>query len=171
MDLQALADRMPAMTCVISVEKHPESGKGIFRLVAGNKAYIDSIEHPAPGMAMLSDKFVPGSEYTDYLTRDLNFEDASYNAAMNKKCIHSYAKPDRLPFWFSMIFLPVEYEDDDYCYCLYIMEVNVEADPEQIALFFPREIIIALFGVNDGRFVIFLAFANGDFPGFALIIE
>ena len=133
MDFQALADRMPAMTCVISVEKHPKSGKGIFRLVAGNKAYIDSIEHPAPGMAMLSDKFVPGSEYTDYLTRDLNFEDACYNAAINNKCIHSYAKPDRLPFWFNMIFLPVEYEDDDYCYCLYIMEVHVEADPEQMS--------------------------------------
>lgn len=81
MDFQALAERMPAMTCVVSVEKHPESGKGKFRLVAGNRAYIDSIEHPVPGMIMLSNEFVSGSEYTNYITRDLNFEEFCYNAA------------------------------------------------------------------------------------------
>ena len=133
MDFQALAERMPAMTCVVSVEKHPESGKGKFRLVAGNRAYIDSIEHPVPGMIMLSNEFVSGSEYTNYITRDLNFEEFCYNSAKNKKCLHSYAHPDRMPFWFNMIFLPVDYEDDDYCYCLYIMEVNIEADAEALS--------------------------------------
>ena len=124
MDFQGLVEHMPAMTCVVSVEKHPEHGKGIFRLVAGNKAYIDSIEHPAPGVVMLNTRFIPGSEYTDYITRDLNFEEFCYNAAVNKKCLHSYAHPDRMQVWFNMMFLPVDYEDEDYSYCFYIMEIN-----------------------------------------------
>lgn len=133
MDFQGLVEHMPAMTCVVSVEKHPEHGKGIFRLVAGNKAYIDSIEHPAPGVVMLNTRFIPGSEYTDYITRDLNFEEFCYNAAVNKKCLHSYAHPDRMQVWFNMMFLPVDYEDEDYSYCFYIMEINMEANSEDLA--------------------------------------
>ena len=68
MDFQKIADGMSAMTCIVSVEKHPEKGRGKFRIVTGNKAYIGSIEHPAPGAKMLKDKFVPNSEYTDYLS-------------------------------------------------------------------------------------------------------
>ena len=133
MDFQTLAERMPAMTCVVAVEKLPDGKKGHFKLVAGNKAYIDSIEHPAPGMKMLHDKFIPGSEYTEYITRDLNFEEYSYNAAINKKCLHSYAKPDRMDVWLNMIFLPIDAEDDEYAYCFYTMEVNFEPDSEALA--------------------------------------
>ena len=75
MDFQKIADSMTAMTCVVSVEKKPDGGRGKFRIVAGNRAYVGSIENPAPGTKMLSDRFVPNSEYTKYLTRDLNFED------------------------------------------------------------------------------------------------
>ncbi len=59
MDFQAVVDGMSAMTCVVSVEDLPGGRYGKFRIVTGNKAYIDSIEHPAPGTEMLKDKFVP----------------------------------------------------------------------------------------------------------------
>ena len=133
MDFQAVVDGMSAMTCVVSVEDLPGGRYGKFRIVTGNKAYIDSIEHPAPGTEMLKDKFVPNSEYTDYLTRDLNFEDFCYRAAVKRKCLHSYAHPDRMNVWFNMSFIPLDARDGNLCYCLYIMEINFEADSENFS--------------------------------------
>lgn len=134
MDFQAIADGMSAMTCVVSVERQPDGSFGPYRIVTGNKAYIDSIEHPAPGTKMLHEKFVPNSEYTDYITRDLNFEEYCYRAAFERKCLHSYAHPDRMEVWFNMMFLPVGDESEENIrYCLYIMEINMEADSSNLS--------------------------------------
>lgn len=132
-DFQAIVDGLSAMSCIVSVENLPDGKYGKFRIVTGNKAYIDSIEHPAPGTQMLTDKFTPNSEYTDYLTRDLNFESYCYNAAVNRKCLHSYAHPDRMSVWLNMSFLPVGPDEGDLRYCLYIMEINFEPDSENLA--------------------------------------
>ncbi|MEE3467199.1 MAG: sensor domain-containing diguanylate cyclase [Eubacterium sp.] len=133
MDFQAIVDGMTAMACVVSVENLGEGRYGKLRIVTGNKAYIGSIENPAPGTEMLTDKFVPNTEYTDYLTRDLNFEDYCYRAAVQKKCLHSYVHPDRMNVWFNMSFLPIAHEEDNLCYCLYIMEINFEASSESMS--------------------------------------
>ena len=131
-DYQAIVDGMTAMSCVVSVETLPDGGCGTIRLVCGNRAYVDSIEHPAPEMKMLKDRFVPNSVYTDYLTRDLNFEDFCYRAAVKGKCLHSYVHPDRMDIWFNMLFIPLCSDENGLSYCLYIMEVNLEADPQNM---------------------------------------
>ena len=133
MDFQKTVDSMTAMACIVSVEKLPEGKRGKFRIVTGNKAYISSIENPAPGTEMLTDKFVPNSEYTNYLTRDLNFEDYCYGAAVEKKCLHSYAHPDRMNVWFNMMFIPLEPDEGNLCYCMYLMEINFEASSERLS--------------------------------------
>ena len=133
MDFQQVVDSFDAMTCVISVEKRPDGGYGKIRIVTGNQAYLDSIEHPAPGTELLTAQFVPNSEYTDYLTRDLNFEDSCYRAAMGKKCLHAYAHPDRIDAWFNMTFLPLAYEDAQCCYCTYTMEIGFEANAARMS--------------------------------------
>ena len=132
-DFQSLVEHLGAMSCVVSVEKKEDGSAGKFRIVAGNKAYIDSIEHPAPGTEMLTDKFTPNSEYTQYLTRDLNFEDACFQAAVMKKCVHSYAHPDRMPVWFNMSFLPLFPDEGNLAFCIYMMEINVEADSKRMS--------------------------------------
>ncbi len=132
-DFQSMIDHMGAMSCVVSVETLEDGRTGKFRIVAGNKAYVDSIEHPAPGTEMLTNKFTPNSEYTDYLTRDLNFEDACYQAAVLKKCLHSYAHPDRMPVWFNMSFLPVFPDEGNLHYCIYMMEINQTADSRNLS--------------------------------------
>ena len=134
MDFQSFVDGMGAMTCVVSVENLGDGKRGKFRIVTGNKAYIDSIENPAPGAELLVQKFIPNSEYTNYLTRDLNFEDYCYKAAVEKKCLHSYATPERMKgIWFNMTFLPVAYEEGNLCYCTYTMEINFEANAERLS--------------------------------------
>ena len=132
-DFQKLADGMAAMTCIVSVEKLPDGGYGEVRIVTGNKAYIDSIENPMQDVVMLTRKFVPNSLYTTYMTRDLNFEDFCYRAAVQKKCLHSYAHPDRYNVWFNMTFLPLWPDDGNLCYCAYIMEINFEPSSERIS--------------------------------------
>ena len=138
MDFQSFVDGMGAMTCVVSVENLGDGKRGKFRIVTGNKAYIDSIENPAPGAELLVQKFIPNSEYTNYLTRDLNFEDYCYKAAVEKKCLHSYATPERMKgIWFNMTFLPVAYEEKieggKLCFCTYTMEINIESDSKKIS--------------------------------------
>lgn len=132
-ELQRFVDGFDAMTCVISVEKRPEGGSGTIRIVTGNAAYLRSIEQPAPGTEMLTQKFEPNSEYTRYLTRDLNFEDFCYRAAVEKKCLHSYVHPDRLDVWFNMTFLPLAFDEEDLCYCAYTMEISREASAERMS--------------------------------------
>ena len=133
MDFQKVVDGIGAMTCVISVEKLKNGGYGKIRIVTGNRAYLDSIEHPQPGTEMLTTEFIPNSEYTRYLTRDLNFEDFCYRAAVEKKCLHSYVHPERINVWFNMTFLPLVPDDGDLCYCTYTMEINFEASAERMS--------------------------------------
>ena len=132
-DFQQVADSIGAMTCVVSVEKRPNGGYGDIRIVTGNKAYVDSIERPMGGVQMLKTKFIPGSLYTDYMSRDLNFEDYCYRSAVEKKCLHSYAHPDRFDVWFNMTFLPLQPDEGDLCYCTYTMEINLVADSSRMS--------------------------------------
>ena len=133
MDFQSFVDSIPTAACVISIEKLDDGKYGKVRIVTGNRLYIDTIENPASNLAMLSRTFVPNSEYTNYLNRDLNFENACYNAAVMKKCLHSYAHPDRFDVWFNMTFLPLHPDNGNICYCMYIMEISFKPDAKRMS--------------------------------------
>jgi len=132
-NFQQVVDGIGAMTCVVSVEKRSNGGYGDIRIVTGNRAYIDSIEHPMGGVQILTTRFTPNRLYTDYMTRDLNFEDFCYRSAVGKKCLHSYAHPDRFDVWFNMTFLPLEPDEGDLCFCTYTMEINPSADSSRMS--------------------------------------
>lgn len=132
-DFQNLADSIQAPTSVMSVEVLEDGSMGELRIVAGNRGYIDSIERPAGDYQMKSDKFIPGSIYTDYVPRDLNFEDFCFRSAVQKKCLHSYVKPSHMPVWFNMTFLPAGPPDGNIHYCTYTMEVNFEANTKRMS--------------------------------------
>ena len=133
MDFQSLVDSMSAATCVVAVEKIGEDNYGKICLIAGNRPYLDTIERPSMGVQMLTTKFVPGSEYTQYMTRDLNFEDSCYQAAVKKKLLHAYAHPARFDVWFNMSFIPLNMDEGDICYCLYIVEINFKPDAKRLS--------------------------------------
>lgn len=133
MDFQSIVDSIGALACIISVEKGENDSYGKLRIVTGNRAYLDTIEKPMGGLEMLARKFIPNSEYTCYLTRDLNFEDSCYRAAVLKKCLHAYAHPARYNVWFNMSFIPLHMDNDNLCYCLYIMEVNFKPDAKRMS--------------------------------------
>ena len=132
-DFQNFADGVEAATSIISVEVLPDGSRGPIRVVAGNKGYVDSIEHPAGDYSMKTNKFVPNSLYTDYVPRDLNFEDYCFRSAVQKKCLHSYVKPSQMPVWFNMTFMPLGPSDGNIHYCSYTMEVNFEANTKRMS--------------------------------------
>lgn len=158
MDFQKACDSMAAMASVISVERLENGRRGLFRVVTGNKAYIDSIEHPLPGvMSAQNVKFVPNTSYDEYVPRDLNFEDYCYRAAIEKKCLHAYAHPDCMEVWFNMTFLPLCPDEGNLSYCMYIMEISREMNMREMSGI-PQDLASAVLetslklrGTNDFR--------------------
>ena len=132
MVFQTVVDSIDKAACVVSVEKTGEDTYGRINIVTGNRSYIDTIEKPV-GMTMLKDKFIPDTAYTDYVPKDLNFEEACYEAAVKKKCVNSYAHPARFDVWFNMSFIPLYPDNGNICYCLYIVEVTLKADAKRLS--------------------------------------
>ena len=133
MDFQAIVDSFSSMTCLISVEKKKNGSYGTIRIVAGNKPYIDSIENNADGPKMLTNKFIPNSEYQIYFPKDLNFEDFCYRSAVLKQPLHSYVHPERYDFWFNLFFMPLESDDENIGYCTYTQELSHEANVNKMS--------------------------------------
>ena len=116
-------------TCVVSVERK-ENGYGELRIVDGNEPYIASFK-TVNGYSKRD--FIPNSLYTDYLEKNLNFEEYCYRSAVKKELLHSYAYPEYFKAWMHMLFIPLDIEDEKVSYCLYIMEINEVFNPELLA--------------------------------------
>ena len=127
-DFRALCNGIHHTACVVSVEKL-SNGPGEIRIVDGNDAYRASFA----GEGYVSHDFVPNSIYTNYLVRNLNFEDYCYRSAVKKELLHSYAYPEYFKAWMHMLFIPLAYETEKLSYCLYIMEMSSEFNAELLA--------------------------------------
>lgn len=132
MDFQAFVDSIDTMTCVISVEMKDDGNYGDIRLVAGNEAYVQSIELAGNGPQLMSNKFVPNSVYQDYFPKDLNFERVCYRAAVEKAPVHTYVHPDRFDFWFDLYLIPLKSEGNMH-YCTYSQIVTQSADTKKMS--------------------------------------
>lgn len=129
LDLQNLVDSFHTMTCVLSVEKKADGKKGLIRIEAANKYYIQSMTNTGSNKdSIFKQEFVPGSEYQRYMPKELNFENFCYQSAILKKPIHAYIRPEHYNFWINQFLLPIEVEDSDKAYCTYSIEISKEAD-------------------------------------------
>lgn len=132
MDLQTYVDQFDSMTGILSVEKNTDGTYGKIRIEAGNKAYIDNLEQYSK-IAGKTKPFLPGSEYTDYIPKDLNFEHFVSTSALQKKPMHSYVFADRFGIWFNLFCQPLRSDSSDKYYCAYTQEISTEASPELMA--------------------------------------
>lgn len=127
-NFKQLCNAFRQTTCVVSVQRK-ENGYGEIRIVEGNDAYKNSFK----GSFYSKHEFVPNSIYTDYLEKNLNFEEYCYRSAVKKELLHSYAYPEKFKAWMHMLFIPLNMEDRNLSYCLYIMEINEIFNPELLA--------------------------------------
>ena len=132
MNLQEIVDQFDSMTCILSVEKLPDGSGGKIFIEAGNKAYLATFDHDyvSPINMPYERKFVPGTEYTKYIPKDLNFEHFVYSSAVQRKPMHAYIHPERFGVWFNIFSQPLNIEDPDKYYCTYTQELSTEANLE-----------------------------------------
>ena len=136
MEWKSFADCFEPMTCILSVEKKPDGGYGAIRMVTGNDKYIDSVALAAGGVEMDSDKraeFIPNSEYTCYIPKDLNFEDVCYRAAVLKQPIHNVVRASRYPFDIIAFMMPLESDDERFGYCTYTQVLLPKSDENMMS--------------------------------------
>ena len=122
MDWKSFSEHFDTMTCVISVEKKPDGRCGTVRIVTGNQKYLDSLELAAGQVDLGSEKkveFVPNSEYTRYIPKDLNFEDVCFRAAVLKQPVHNCVHMPRYPFDIMAYLMPLDGGDENLGYCTY----------------------------------------------------
>ena len=128
MNFKEICNGIHHQACVISVEK-VDGGYGEIRIVDGNDAYLNSF-----GMESYDKhEFIPNRLYTEYLPKNLNFEDYSFRSAVRKELLHSYAYPENFDAWMHMIFIPLSYETEKLAYCLYVMEISQEFNAELLS--------------------------------------
>ena len=129
MDLQQLADSFSKNACVISVEVLPDGNCGAIRIVAGNRAYLESAGYVSEHSSSVEKKaFVPNLPYEHYIPKDLNFETMCYRSAVLKQPLHAYVHLEHFDFWINNFMLPLEYHEEYKYYCIYMQEFTRRAD-------------------------------------------
>ena len=142
MDWKKIVDRFGPMTCILSVEKKPDGGYGTIRIVTGNNAYLDSLALAAGGVDLDSTQkaeFVPDSEYTKYIPKDLNFEDVCYRCAVLKQPMHNFVRASRYSFDMNVYMLPMESDDDGLAYCTFTQVLLQQSDDNLTSLNISRK--------------------------------
>ena len=142
MDWKSFVARFEPMTCVLSVEKKPGGGYGVIRIVTGNDKYIDSLALAAGGVELHSDKkaeFVPNSEYTRYIPKDLNFEDVCYRCAVLKQPMHNFVRAARYPFDIMVFMLPMESGEENLGCCTFTQVLMPKSDDNLMSLTLSQE--------------------------------
>ena len=127
MDFKEICESINDTACIVSVRK-TKDGFDEIRIVDGNEKYLASFDD-----RYKNNSFVPNMIYTHYIKRNLNFEEYSYRSAVKKELLHSYAFAEFLQSWLHMIFIPINYEDGDLSYCLYIMNISTSFVSENLA--------------------------------------
>lgn len=128
MNFREFCNGFKQSACVVSVQKKKD-GYGEIRIVDGNDLYVNSFQADY----YVKHVFEPNSIYTDYLEKNLNFEEYSYRAAVNKELLHSYAYLENFKSWMHMLFIPMSMETDELAYCVYMMEITQVFNPELLA--------------------------------------
>ena len=131
MDFQKIADSYYPMTCIVSVEKTRDGGYGMIRITAGNQKFTDMIarQTDTPGTAAdQTGKIITDAPYETYFPKDPHFEDICCRAAILKESVHTYVHPNVLNQWFNIFAMPIDYEEEDFAYCIYIMKPTEISD-------------------------------------------
>lgn len=142
MDLKGFVDHFDTATCILSVEQKAGGGYGTIRIVTANGKYIDALALAAGGVAMDSDmkaEFIPNSEYTRYIPKDLNFEDVCYRCAVLKEPIHNCLRASRYPFDILVYMMPLESAEEGVGYCTFSQVLIPKSDNNLVSLNISQE--------------------------------
>ena len=149
MDWKDFSEHFGVMTCVLSVEKRPDGRCGTVRIVTGNEKYLDSLALAAGAVDLGSEKkvaFIPNSEYTRYIPKDLNFEDVCFRSAVLQQPIHNCVHMPRYPFDIMAYLMPMESDDEGFGYCTYTQVLLPKTDNNLMSLNISQETAMNIIG-------------------------
>ena len=149
MDFKSFSEHFAVMTCVLSVEKRPDGRCGTVRIVTGNEKYLDSLELAGGAVELGAEKkvnFIPNSEYTRYIPKDLNFEDICFRSAVLKQPIHNCVHMPRYPFDIMAYLMPLESGEDNLGYCTYTQVLLPKTDSNLMSLNISQETAMNIIG-------------------------
>jgi diguanylate cyclase (GGDEF)-like protein len=126
MDYKECAENFEQIACVVSMELLENGDYGDIRIEYGNQTYRNYVDE-------LGDFYVPGGLYTDYIPKDLNFENLCYKCITEKKALHSYVNAVGFDAWMDINLMPLKSDDDKLGYCLFSFEMTPEVDVEKLA--------------------------------------
>ena len=99
MDYQEFIDNFTQIACVISVDLRTSDETEKFKTVAANDAYkLSVMDDPS--------KFVSNVPYTNYITRDKNFESMCLACVTSGKSIHAYVDAALYNAWMDINMQP-----------------------------------------------------------------
>ena len=127
MDFQSILSAYKCRACVMSVEIYPDGKYGNIRVAAGNKAHADEIK------MVRGYDFVDGMPYEACFPKNLNFEDFCYRSAVLHQPLHSYVDLYEMGLWLEMYVLPLDSDQENVGYCLYVYQVMPKADTKTMA--------------------------------------
>ena len=149
MEWKSFADRFHTMTCVLSVEKKEDGRCGTIRIVTGNQKYIDSIALAAGDEDVDSTKkveFIPNSEYTRYIPKDLNFEEVCFRCAVQKQPVHNVVHAPRYPFDIMVFMMPLETGEENIGCCTFTQVLIPKTDNNLMSLNISKETAMEIIG-------------------------
>ena len=135
MDFQRITDSIAGMICIYSIEIKENHSYGEIRFVAANEAYIESLRDTMDPSMKESFKFIPNLPYTNYIPKNLNFENGVYQCAVEKKSFHTYVpigKPEA-PIWFHSTYIPLESDVENIGYCGIVIDVSERPDASNMS--------------------------------------
>ena len=91
-------------------------------------------------------EFVPNSEYTRYIPKDLNFEDVCFRAAVLKQPVHNCVHMPRYPFDIMAYLMPLESGDENLGYCTYTQVLVPKTDNNLMAMNISQETAMNIIG-------------------------
>ena len=127
MSFDDLLKQYKAKTCILSIEKIDNGEYGNIKVVAGNEAHCEDILH------ITGNPFVPGCPYEFCFPKNLNFEDFVYRCAIGGEPIHSYVSLYEMGLWLDMFMIPLNSEEENVGYCIYIYDVRPQSDSEKMS--------------------------------------
>ena len=125
MDHKEFIDNFPQVACVLSIDLTVSSGPDRIRIVEANDEYIKSV-------GQTPETFKTNIPYTEYITKDINFESMAITCATQSHPIHAYVDAELYNAWMDIYMQPLKSDNKDYAYCLFSYQLSPKAEADKL---------------------------------------
>ena len=124
MDFTQTIESFDGIACVLSYKKDDDNELSI-TIAAANENYLASV-------GKTRDEFIPFSPYTEFISRDPNFESMVSRCCENRSVAHQYVNAGLYKAWIDIYMIPLQDDENGNRYCLFTYEMTKKADSDKL---------------------------------------